>query len=80
MISRPRKLGTRKLLVASVGVAAVAFAACSNTTVGNLMAVEAGPAPDAGKDAALEFDVSADAPADVATEASGDAAADAGGD
>jgi len=75
----------RKLLVASVGVAAVAFSACSNQVVGNLMAGEAGPPPDSGNDAAQKPDAAADAAVDAAGDASsGDAsssdASDAGAD
>lgn len=75
----------RKLLVASVGVAAVAFSACSNQVVGNLMAGEAGPPPDSGNDAAQSQDASADGSMDAAGDASsGDAsssdASDAGAD
>jgi len=74
-----RPLG-RKLLVASVGVAAVAFSACSNQVVGNLMAGEAGPPPDSGNDAAQSPDASADASMDAAGDASSADAGDTGAD
>jgi hypothetical protein len=53
--------GGRKLLVASLGVGAVSYVACSNSVVANLMA----PPQDASAD------VAADAPGD--TGADGDA-------
>jgi len=74
-----RKRIGRKLLVASVGVAAVAFSACSNQVVGNLMAGEAGPPPDSGNDAAQNPDAAADASMDAPGDVTADAS-DAGAD
>jgi hypothetical protein len=81
---RDRKRTARKLLVASVGVAAVAYSACSSGPVGNLMAGEAGPpdtGPDAPSDAAI-FPTSDAAPDATADAAPNDAstATDAGSD
>jgi hypothetical protein len=42
----PRRLTSKKLLVASLGVAAVSYASCAAPRTGNLMAPE--PPPDAG--------------------------------
>jgi hypothetical protein len=55
--------GGRKLLVASLGVAAVSYVACGEGTVANLLA----PPLDGGVDA--QSDVAGDAPPDIRMDA-----------